>query len=873
MKEGTAMNRVVRAIVRWGLVGVCAVASALGCSSKGKAPDTAPIRLVTEAESPNELAIVYERPPRVLRIDVKAAPSGAGVAVFSTADGGPVIEAIADGVHDAVRVDGVTVRTGDPLSDGRRAQVLRDLRRYPIVTASMAVFDLACSRRALPPNAGIMRALLVPQAVLKWLEPEQFALERLARHATCSDALDRLGPWLAHQPSRPQLDLLADTATALRGTYRAAGETVAFESSLKASGEVVATFTAHGGVVAEAVVGGRTRDVRIAGRSFLPEGALDEAGHAAVDALGSTAVKRIVGLVPLDLDCVVTHDAAHARLVAALTLPGMLLAKHDPAYARERLAAGAVCSNAVEDTGGCDSPASPITTTNNGSCCDDHDICYHVNGCTAASWLWTVLEIATACANCNNIVAGCILGNFGTGPSVCVNNGTCGWQWCGGTAGDLNAGHYCPPGDAACNCQGPCADDGTACAGSNCGVTWSNNCSGRLIGCGTCGGGSTCNGVVSGLRTVMQCVPNPTGCVDDGTACAGRECGQFPSNNCTQGQMYGTTIPAFVSCGSCDPQFTCTSDGQCGKPSVQVCIDDGQACAAASASNASFCGWVQSHNCSSQTYCGCTDPNAQCIEGACQGPACEDDGTACQGKQCGDAQSTNCAGVTVDCGSCSSGTCVVGQCQCTDDGTACSGVECGTMPSRNCPGQSMACGTCSSGTCVGGQCQCVDDGTACNGRCGAQINNCGQTVDCGPCPCVDDGTACDGRCGPQVNNCGQPVECAPCCVDDGTACNGTCGWQTNNCGASVYCGTCPCVDDGSACAGTCGWQTNNCGQSVYCGDCPCVSDGTACDFGCGWQVDNCGNSVYCGDCGGGGGGGGGGGCDDDIECELDFATE
>src|SRR5206468_2633243 len=36
---------------------------------------------------------------------------------------------------------------------------------------------------------------------------------------------------------------------------------------------------------------------------------------------------------------------------------------------------------------GCDSPASSLTCTRAGACCDTHDYCYSQNGCSASSWM------------------------------------------------------------------------------------------------------------------------------------------------------------------------------------------------------------------------------------------------------------------------------------------------------------------------------------------------------------------------------------------------------------------------------------------------------------------------------------------------------
>ncbi|CAF4139932.1 unnamed protein product, partial [Didymodactylos carnosus] len=59
----------------------------------------------------------------------------------------------------------------------------------------------------------------------------------------------------------------------------------------------------------------------------------------------------------------------------------------------------------------------------NGACCDTHDICYGMNGCTQSSW-WSPFASFT-CNECNMNAIGCIA-QSSPGPSSCCADGTCG---------------------------------------------------------------------------------------------------------------------------------------------------------------------------------------------------------------------------------------------------------------------------------------------------------------------------------------------------------------------------------------------------------------------------------------------------------------
>lgn len=82
------------------------------------------------------------------------------------------------------------------------------------------------------------------------------------------------------------------------------------------------------------------------------------------------------------------------------------------------------CQSVVKpnDTWGCDGLHS-LDCTSLGSCCDSHDGCYAVHGCTAASWFRGSLD----CIACNASAVACF-SSGGSGPSECCEIGCCGMQ-------------------------------------------------------------------------------------------------------------------------------------------------------------------------------------------------------------------------------------------------------------------------------------------------------------------------------------------------------------------------------------------------------------------------------------------------------------
>lgn len=190
----------------------------------------------------------------------------------------------------------------------------------------------------------------------------------------------------------------------------------------------------------------------------------------------------------------------------------------------------------------------------------------------------------------------------------------------------------------------------------------------------------------------------------------------------------------------------------------------------------------------------------------------------------------------------------------------------------SCPeGQSLDYATCAcSGTSA---CEAAPDSETCAGQCGAIINNCGQTVDCGTC-CTPDLTCPVGRCGSFEDGCGGTIECA--CPDGGTCIDTTCctpmsmcpedrcGVIDDGCGGAMECkcpvgavctGTTCCTPMSTCPEGRCGALDDGCGGTIKC-KCPngdvctgttCCTPISTCPPGrCGSIDDGCGGTFECG---------------------------
>src|SRR4051812_6966081 len=214
--------------------------------------------------------------------------------------------------------------------------------------------------------------------------------------------------------------------------------------------------------------------------------------------------------------------------------------------------------------------------------------------------------------------------------------------------------------------------------------------------------------------------PSPAaGCTpeSDAKTCAGR-CGTIP-NNCGQP----------VDCGSCACAAAC--------PVCQTCNSNTGRCE----TNPAFLGLVcaaPGQVCQGDGTCRCDDdscPSGQrcnglaciCDETSCSGSGrfCLEDGTCtCDSESCPAGQRCKRSVCTCDATSCPTGCCDGdGSCQPGTGDGACgpAGHSC-----QNCTSLGQRC----RGGGPARTCGCASDATTCAGKCGAVVNNCGQTIDC-----------------------------------------------------------------------------------------------------------------------------------------------
>jgi hypothetical protein len=240
----------------------------------------------------------------------------------------------------------------------------------------------------------------------------------------------------------------------------------------------------------------------------------------------------------------------------------------------------------------------------------------------------------------------------------------------------------------------------------------------------------------------------------------------------------------------------------------------------------------------------------------------------------------------IECGTCSSGLCQSGTCQCQPKSCKELGVSCGST-FDGCH-DNLECGSCDApdvcelGGDAGASCACKPKTCAeLHATCGNVPDGCGDTLSCGMCMTGDN---CGG--GEEPNQCG-PATCVP------TTCamlGFDCGSASDGCGHTLSCGTCTGVDtcggggktDVCGCTPTtcaaqgknCGSIADGCGGMLSCGSCTspdtCAGGGTsnvcgctpttcaALGANCGAPSNGCGGSLSCGSCTGvdtcGGGG-------------------
>jgi hypothetical protein len=196
-------------------------------------------------------------------------------------------------------------------------------------------------------------------------------------------------------------------------------------------------------------------------------------------------------------------------------------------------------------------------------------------------------------------------------------------------------------------------------------------------------------------------------------------------------------------------------------------------------------------------------------------------------------------GSSISCGTCSSGTCVKGQC-CTPATCSSLGFSCGSH-SDGCGG-TINCGTCSSGPCISGKCCLPATCSSLSFSCGSHSDGCGGTVTCGPCAPGDTCTA--GICGclDGTKSGGESD------VDCGGVCAQKCG-QGKTCGIGTDCANTFCVDGvccNSSCSGFCKACVNS-KTGAATGTCANVTTGTDPDSECSVQLPaTCGTTGVCG---------------------------
>jgi hypothetical protein len=244
------------------------------------------------------------------------------------------------------------------------------------------------------------------------------------------------------------------------------------------------------------------------------------------------------------------------------------------------------------------------------------------------------------------------------------------------------------------------------------------------------------------------------------------------------------------------------------------------------------------YNCGSHSDgCGGTVICGTCSTGTCVNGQCCVPGTCSGlGYNCG-THSDGCGG-TVNCGTCSSGTCYNGQC-CTASTCSGLGYTCGTH-SDGCGG-TINCGICSSGSCVNGQCCAPDTCASLGYNCGSYSDGCGGTLDCGTCATGDTCTL--GVCGCTngvKNGTETDVDCGGVCLTkcaQGAICITNNDCSTGSCADGVCCNT--------ACLGAC-QACVNAKTGAATGTCANITAGTDPDNECAaTAASTCGTTGFC----------------------------
>lgn len=527
-----------------------------------------------------------------------------------------------------------------------------------------------------------------------------------------------------------------------------------------------------------------------------------------------------------------------------------------------------------------------------GTTCDDGDLCTQASSCQAGACVGTSPVVCTAsdqcheAGTCNPATGKCsdppkANGSACNDGSACTQTDTCQGGVCTGSnpvicsaSDQCHTAGTCDPATGVCS--NPAKSNGSSCSdGSLC--TQTDTCQG-----GICVGGSpvTCS-ASDQCHTAGTCDPATGACSNpakpNGSSCSdGSLCTQ--TDTCQAGVCTGSnpvTCQAQDQChtaGSCDPQTgTCSNPA---KPDGSTC-SDGSLCTQSDTCQAGVCTGGDPVVCVAKDQCHeagvCNATTGACTEPPkANGTPC-DDGKACtSGDACADGV---CGGAAITCNdgvACTVDTCVEpsgcsvdnSQCGCAknedcDDGNACNGVETCNLETLSCvSGTPVSCSNlndaCNVGVCEPstGACKAsprpngtsCDDGNACTRSDSCQAGTCvGQN----PVVCSASDQCHDaGVCNPATGVCSNPAKANGSTCNDGNACT-----QADTCQGGVCSGGSPVVcvaSDQCHDAGVCNPTTGACSNPAKPNGSAC-QDGNACTQTDTCQAGSCvgGNPVVC----------------------------
>jgi hypothetical protein len=528
-----------------------------------------------------------------------------------------------------------------------------------------------------------------------------------------------------------------------------------------------------------------------------------------------------------------------------------------------------VCSAA---TGGC--VASP---KQNGSTCDDGDLCTQASSCQAGSCKGTNPIVCTASDQCHSA------GSCNPATGTCTNPAKANGSGCNDgsacTKTDSCQGGVCTGSDAvvcaasdqchsagSCDtstglCSDPAKKNGSTCSdGSLC--TQTDTCQG-----GSCVGASPVICAASDqCHFAGTCDASSGTCSDpakeNGTACVDSSlCTQ--TDTCQAGVCTGTNPVKCTASDQCHSAGTCNSaTGACSNPAKKdgtVCVD-GSLCTQTDTCQAGACTGGNPVTCTASDQCH-NAGTCDAATGACSNPSKADNTPCNDAKACTATDKCTagvCGGASV---ACNDGiACTVDSCQepngcnydqskcgCAkdadcNDGNACNGIETCNLGTLSCvAGTAVSCAglddACNVGVCDGitGACKVTPrmDGTGCDDG-----NACTKVDSCSAGKCVGSSsvicTASDqchkaGTCDTKTGACSNPSKANGAVCNDGNACT-----QTDSCQSGVCTGASPVTctaSDQCHSAGTCDTKTGACSNPVRTGAC---DDGDKCT-----QADAC----------------------------------